>query len=210
MGVPVWGEVGYTSHHAADSPVVKGTQQGTTTNAEGYFELKGVDEKVTLVITATNIETREIILSGRSDLAVLNVKMKVTSLDEMQIIAYEQSAKRLQTGNVSTVEFTDIEKAPVGNVLLAVAGRVPGAFITQSSGITGSSISVQIQGQNSISNGLRRRYSNWIKISHKISDYHSSWSRAQKISPSSECQHYLPKILHKSPQIHSFVGQITK
>jgi TonB-linked SusC/RagA family outer membrane protein len=51
------------------------------------------------------------------------------------------------------VKASDIEKAPVGNPLLALAGRVPGLVITQSSGLPGSNVTVRIQGQNSISKG---------------------------------------------------------
>jgi hypothetical protein len=40
---------------------VKGTNKGTSTNADGYFELKNVDDDATLVISAINIETREIV-----------------------------------------------------------------------------------------------------------------------------------------------------
>ena len=47
----------------------------------------------------------------------------------------------------------DIEKQPVNNPLLALEGRIPGVFVTQSTGFPGSGVVVQIQGQNSITNG---------------------------------------------------------
>lgn len=47
----------------------------------------------------------------------------------------------------------DIAKAPVSNPLLAIAGRVPGLFIQQTTGVPGSGVRVQIQGQNSMNNG---------------------------------------------------------
>jgi TonB-linked SusC/RagA family outer membrane protein len=133
--------------------MVKGTNKGTTTNNDGYFELDGVNDNATLVITASNIETREIKLNGKGDLAVIDVKMKNSPLDEMQIIAYGRTSKRFQTGNVTSVKADDIEKQPVNNPLLALEGRVPGLFIEQATGLPGSGVKVRIQGQNSIQNG---------------------------------------------------------
>ena len=65
-------------------------------------------------------------------LAINNISLStaVSSLDEMQVIAYGTTSKRFNTGNVSTVKAADIEKQPVNNPLLALQGRVAGLFIT--------------------------------------------------------------------------------
>ncbi|HVS97611.1 MAG TPA: TonB-dependent receptor plug domain-containing protein, partial [Puia sp.] len=132
------------------SILVKGTNKGTTSNTTGYFELKKVDPNAVLIISAANIETREIALNGKSDLGAISVKMKTSPLDQVQIIAYGTSSVREQTGNVTTVKGEDIAKQPVTNPLLAIEARVPGLFITQSSGIPGSGVTTRVQGQNSI------------------------------------------------------------
>jgi TonB-linked SusC/RagA family outer membrane protein len=133
---------------------VKGTNNGTTTNSDGYFELKGVDDNATLVISAVNIETREIKLNGRNDLSVVSVRMKITNMNEVVINkGYYSTTQRLNTGNVSTVKASDIEKQPVSNPLLALEGRVPGMVVTQQTGLPGSGVVVQIRGQNSIAQG---------------------------------------------------------
>src|SRR5207302_914120 len=106
----------------------------------------------TLVFTSTNVETFEIKVNGKTDLAI-NLKTKVSKLDEVQVIAYGQTTQRLSTGNIITVKAADIEKQPVSNPLLALEGRVPGLFITQMSGLPGSGVIVRIQGQNSIRSG---------------------------------------------------------
>ena len=66
------------------SIIVKGTQQGTTSNADGYFELKGVDENATLLISGISIENLEIKVSGRKEFN-FSAKIKVTSLNEVII-----------------------------------------------------------------------------------------------------------------------------
>jgi TonB-linked SusC/RagA family outer membrane protein len=74
-------------------------------------------------------------------------------LDEVQVIAYGVTSQRLNTGNVSAVNAETISKQPVNNPLLALSGRVPGLQINQVNGFAGSGVSVQIQGQNSITQG---------------------------------------------------------
>jgi TonB-linked SusC/RagA family outer membrane protein len=131
---------------------IKGGKVIGVTGDNGEFTLTNVVDNITLVFSAVTIETFEIKLNGRTELA-LNLKTKTSVLDEVQIIAYGQTSKRLQTGNVTTVKGEDIAKQPVSNPLLALEGRVPGLFITQSTGLPGSGVSVRIQGQNSINKG---------------------------------------------------------
>ncbi len=125
---------------------VKGTKLGTTTNKNGEFSLTGVDQNATLLFSATNIEEFETKVNGRTEFN-LNAKTKVNPLDEVQVIAYGTQTKRFSVGNSATVNAEDIAKQPVNNPLLALQGRVPGLFISQGSGYSGSRVTVQIQGQ---------------------------------------------------------------
>lgn len=139
------------------SVVVKGGNNGTTTNSNGEFSLINVDSKAFLVISGTNVETVEIAVENRT-LLLLTVKTKVSPLDEVQIIAYGTTSQRLGTGNVSTVKAVDIAKQPVNNPLLALQGRVPGMTIDQATGVPGGSVKVRIQGTNSLNRGLAPLY----------------------------------------------------
>ena len=132
---------------AGVSVVVKGTNNGTTTNTNGEFSLANVDSKAILLISSTNIETLEIAVESRT-LLLLTAKTKISPLDEVQIIAYGTTTKRLNTGNVTTVKARDIEKQPVTNPLLALQGRVPGMEITQNTGLPGSGINITIKNGN--------------------------------------------------------------
>jgi TonB-linked SusC/RagA family outer membrane protein len=124
----------------------------TLTDKDGYFFIKRVNEKTVLVISAVGYLTKEI---NSNDDQVLDIHMVVsnTKLDEIQVIAYGETSQRLNTGNVTTVSAKDIAQQPVTNPLLALQGRVPGLFITQANGISGSGLSVAIRGQNSIQSG---------------------------------------------------------
>lgn len=124
----------------------------TLTDKDGIFFLKGVDGRAVLVFSAVGYLTQEV---NANDAVVLNIRMVLsnTKLDEVQVIAYGETTKRLNTGNVTTVSAKEIAQQPVTNPLLALQGRVPGLVITQANGFAGSGISVAIRGQNSIQSG---------------------------------------------------------
>ncbi len=140
------------------SIVIKGTKRGTSTNTEGYFELKGVNENATLVISAVNIKTVELPLSGRSSLGAITVEVIPSALDEVQVIAYGTTTRRLSTSNISSVKGEVLSKSPVLNPLQALQGRVPGITIESSSGLPGAYVSVRVQGQNSLARGNNPLY----------------------------------------------------
>jgi TonB-dependent starch-binding outer membrane protein SusC len=131
------------------SVTVKGTNVGTSTNANGEFFLDDIDDNATLIFTHTSIEKTEQKRNARAELTI-GVKVRSSILDEVQVIPYGTQTKRFSVGNVTTVKGEDIAKQPVSNPLLALQGRVPGLFITQETGVPGGAVTVRIQGQNSI------------------------------------------------------------
>ncbi|MHB8208615.1 SusC/RagA family TonB-linked outer membrane protein [Mucilaginibacter sp.] len=128
---------------------VKGTKSATTTNDKGQFKLPLSPAPVILRFTATNVEPLEIIWTGQKDLTVV-LTTRLNKLDEVQVIAYGTNTQRFNVGSVTKVTAEDIDKQAVTNPLSALEGMVPGLVITPTSGIPGSSISVQIRGQNTL------------------------------------------------------------
>jgi TonB-linked SusC/RagA family outer membrane protein len=125
---------------------VKGTKTGTSTDKEGWFILKNINKTATLVITGVGVETEEAPLSGRTILVIL-VKKRVSDLDQIQVVAYGTTSRRLNTGNVTTVTSEEIAKNPVTNVLQVLQYRVPGMFVQQQTGIPGGKFNVEIRGK---------------------------------------------------------------
>lgn len=123
----------------------------TITDEKGRFVLKGVEPNSAIIIRMVGYEKKEVVAAP--DLGDIRLGVSTSQLDQVQVIAYGEQSKRLQISNVSSVKAADIEKQPVTNPLLALEGRVPGLFITQSSGFAGSGVTVRIQGLNSINGG---------------------------------------------------------
>ncbi|OJV98848.1 MAG: hypothetical protein BGO52_08465 [Sphingobacteriales bacterium 44-61] len=131
---------------------VKETDRTVTTDADGRFHIRaGVGSY--LEVSYVGFQKKIIkLISGVRD---INIQLEEVNsdLDEVVVMGYGTTSKRLNTGNISKVSSKEIENQPVSNPLAALIGRVPGLVITQRSGIAGSGFSVQIRGQNSLLQG---------------------------------------------------------
>ncbi|SCC48855.1 TonB-linked outer membrane protein, SusC/RagA family [Chitinophaga costaii] len=129
---------------------IKYTNYGAVTNKDGQFTLLVPDkDNNTLVITFIGYTSQEVSTSTLKSPLIITLKENVSSLDEVQILAYGQTSKRLLTGNITTITAKEIGNNPVTNVLSAIEGRVPGLYITQNSGLPSSSFTTQIRGNSS-------------------------------------------------------------
>jgi TonB-linked SusC/RagA family outer membrane protein len=132
---------------------VKSTDKGTTTDANGVFILKRVDEKAELEITYAEYEKQTIPVNSRTSITVV-LKQQVNTIQEVVIQkGYYTEKAKYSVGNVTHIDAKVFEQSPVTNPLLALQGRVPGMEITQLTGLNGGGVKVRIQGENSIGFG---------------------------------------------------------
>ncbi len=129
--------------------IVKGTTNGTSTNAEGTYRIDAGDNDI-LVFSFIGYRSIEVTVSSRQSIDV-TMDEDVSSLNEVVVNAgYWEVKERERTGNISRVTAEEIAKQPVSNPLQALQGRMPGVFIQQYSGIPGASVTVQVRGRNSL------------------------------------------------------------
>ncbi|MBK7223485.1 MAG: SusC/RagA family TonB-linked outer membrane protein [Saprospiraceae bacterium] len=131
---------------------VKGTFIGTFTDENGRYALENINDNDTLVFSAVNILTIEAPVAGRTVVDVV-VRSSISVLDEVQVIGYGITTRRLQTGSVGTVKSQILERQPVANPLQALQGRIAGVSITQTAGAIGSGVEIQVRGVNTIESG---------------------------------------------------------
>lgn len=120
------------------SVLVKGTKNGTASNSDGYFELKEVDEKATLVISGVSIETQEVKVDNRATINI-TAKIKVGEGEEV-IVAYNKISARSNVGAVTVVKGEEIQKLPNRSFDKSLQGLVPGLQITQGTGQPGGGV----------------------------------------------------------------------
>ncbi|MCW3118747.1 MAG: TonB-dependent receptor plug [Chitinophagaceae bacterium] len=133
---------------------IKGTSNGTVTDAKGAYIIVVPDNNTVLAFSFIGYETQELQVKYISVNSVITLKASSTNLKEVVVDkGYYTTTEELNTGSVSSISAKEIAEQPVNNVLEAMEGRIPGLFVTQSSGNANGSFTIKIRGQNSIANG---------------------------------------------------------
>ncbi|NBB29707.1 TonB-dependent receptor [Cellulophaga sp. BC115SP] len=133
------------------SVTAKGTPFGTITDEKGRFRVMAKKGYV-LLFTYVGYESYSVTVGNATNIKV-SLKQALRSLDEVVVIGYGTSSKRINTGSVTSITSAEIGKQPVSNVLAALPGRIAGAQIAQNNGLPGSAVQIQIRGQGSLSSG---------------------------------------------------------
>ncbi|GAA4281302.1 SusC/RagA family TonB-linked outer membrane protein [Gaetbulibacter aestuarii] len=130
--------------------IQKGTNNGTTTDFDGNFEIVLTSGAKVLVFSYVGFSKLEKPVTGG---ATVNVVMKedTQSLDEVVVVGYGSQKKTDITGSVSSVSGKELEKAVYNTVDQLLQGRSSGVVVTSASGEPGSNASIRIRGNNSIS-----------------------------------------------------------
>lgn len=129
--------------------LIKGTTNGTTTDANGQYRILA-DDKDVLIFSFIGYAPQESQVNGRTVIDVVMFE-DVTSLREVVINAgYWQVKDQERTGNISRIDAEVIGNQPVNNPLQAMQGRMPGVYIQQNSGVPGGGFKIQIRGENSL------------------------------------------------------------
>lgn len=131
---------------------VNGTKQAIRTDNKGEFAFSLPDNNEIIQVGYIGYQTKDILITESNTNMVIVLKISTSQLDQVQIVAYGQkTSERYNVGSIATVTAKQIETQPVSNPLLALEGQVPGLTITPTSGVPGSTVLVQIRGQNTLS-----------------------------------------------------------
>jgi TonB-linked SusC/RagA family outer membrane protein len=134
------------------SVVIKGTQRGTTTNAEGGFQIDVPDQATVLVFSFVGYKSIEETVGARTDFAV-RLAPENKLLEEMVVVGYGTQSKRAVTGAVISINYDKFKDRSFSNVTQSLAGTLPGVNISQSQGAPGASPVIKIRGVSSITAG---------------------------------------------------------
>ncbi|WP_134088623.1 SusC/RagA family TonB-linked outer membrane protein [Olivibacter sp. XZL3] len=129
-----------------------GLQSSTATDVNGHWSLVLPSHDVTLIFSFIGYQKQEI--PARQLLensAPLRLRPDEGSLEEVVVVGFGTTTRRLNTGSVASITAKDITSQPVGNPLAALSGRMSGVLIAQNNGVPGSSVQIQIRNQSSLS-----------------------------------------------------------
>lgn len=131
---------------------ISGSNLGATTDETGRFSFMTEQENLVLHTTYTGYTSIETVVSGNDSIRI-KLALANNVLDETVVMAYGLTTRRTNTGSIGKVSSSEISRQPVANILGALEGRIPGLAVIPSSGVNGTSFSVQIRGRNSFANG---------------------------------------------------------
>lgn len=132
--------------------VVKNTQIGAVSDADGKYSISVPDSATTLLFTHLGHTPQEVAIG---ELNVIDVQMVPTQevLNEVVVQAYGTIKRSSLSNSVSTVHAKDFEQRPITSLTSALAGAAPGVQTQTESGQPGSGVSVSVRGFGSINAG---------------------------------------------------------
>jgi len=142
---------------AGASVVVKGSGDGTITNAQGRFQLTVANESVTLVFSYIGMTPQEIVVGKQRDFNVY-LESGDETLDEVVVTGYGTQRKSDLTGAVAVVSSKELLKVPANNALQGLKGKVSGVNVFLNSGSPTGSPRVLIRGLGTINSSSNPLY----------------------------------------------------
>jgi TonB-linked SusC/RagA family outer membrane protein len=128
--------------------VIKGTQIGMVTDAQGRFSLNVASGRDVLTISAIGYVAQEIAIGNRTEINVV-LTADIKTLSEVIVTGYGAQAKRDITGAVATVDTKQLLSIPATNVGQALQGRVAGVTVGNENA-PGGGVMVRIRGFGTI------------------------------------------------------------
>jgi len=118
------------------SIVEKGTQNGTSTDFDGVYQVK-VSPNATLVFSYLGYKEQEIVVAGKSSLNITMIE-DTESLDEIVVVGYGAQKKESVLGAIGQIKAEGIVESGSTNISNALTGLSPGVNIVQTSGQPGA------------------------------------------------------------------------
>jgi len=136
---------------------VKGSKNGTFTDANGNYSLGVTSANPKLVFSYTGMQAQEV-SAGSQNAVNVQLQSLSASLGEVVVIGYGTARKSDLTGAVSTIKSEKLLDRPVTNISQALQGRVPGVEVNFNTNAPGEAARVRIRGISSINSSLDPLY----------------------------------------------------
>ncbi len=132
------------------SIIIKGTNRGASSDADGKFTLQAAPGDV-LVISIIGYKSLEQPVGNQTTFEIV-LEDDITSLEEVVVVGYGEQKKKLVTGANVQVTGETLQKQNQLNPLQALQGQAAGVNISSTSGQPGSGMKVTIRGLGTIGN----------------------------------------------------------
>lgn len=129
---------------------IEGSTTGGTTDADGNFKLRVPQEETTLIVSYVGYLTDRVKVKPGKNNLIIYMQEDAILLDEAVVIGYGTQKKVNLTGAVTMVGSEKLENRATQSLANMLQGSVAGLNVTTSSGVPGSSPSINVRGTTSI------------------------------------------------------------
>lgn len=137
--------------------LVKGTSNGTQADFDGAFSLEVLNENSILVISYIGFTTQEISLNGQSTITVKLIE-SAAALEEIVLVGYGSQQKTKVSGSIASAPMGELQDFPVSNFDQALAGKLAGVQVLQTTGEPGRELTIKVRGTSTITAGADPLY----------------------------------------------------
>lgn len=136
---------------------VVNSKLGVSTGADGTYSIRVSAASAVLQFSSIGYSTQNI-PAGRSMKINVSLVSDANALTDVVVIGYGTAKRKDVTGSVASIKGEDLAGKPVASFDQALAGKITGVQVTNSSGILGAAPRIRIRGTNSISSGADPLY----------------------------------------------------
>ena len=136
--------------------MIKGTSSGTTANSAGEYSVDA-SSNATLLISSVGYVSQEVKVAGRNKVNV-SLQENASSLDEVVVVGYGSSSKRLLSGAQTNIGETELKRTVNTTLDQALQGRAPNVYVASNSGKPGGAAAIYIRGLSTINGNTQPMY----------------------------------------------------
>ena len=131
--------------------LVEGTTNGTTSNVDGSYSISAASD-ATLLVSFIGYQSQKHAIAGKTRIDIV-LKEDSQAIDDVIVVAFGTAKKEAFTGSAAVIKSDDIAKSQQSNVAQALAGKVAGVQLTNTSGQPGQSPEIRVRGFSSLNAG---------------------------------------------------------
>ena len=117
--------------------VLMGTNIGTVSDADGYYEIN-ISDEATLIFSMIGFQSREVNSRSLSDDEYnLVMSEQTVGLEELVVLGYSEVQSQHVASSVSTIDIERVRSGPVAKLQEVFKGTLPGVNLMQGSNLPG-------------------------------------------------------------------------
>ena len=132
--------------------VLKGTQRGTTTDANGAYSIVVPDANATLVFGFIGFNQQEIAVGNKTAINI-SLTPSASDLAQVVVVGYGSTAKKDITGAVTSIKSSEFNQGIINSPEQLIQGKVAGVNVTSASGEPGAQQRITVRGPGGVRTG---------------------------------------------------------